>query len=193
MHTLLCSNQSFFTAPMARMRSSGEPVIGAAGFGVAAAGASATGAADSSTGAAAGLAAARILSSGEPPVAGTAAGAAAGLAPAARILSKGDPLAAGAAAGVAPAARILSSGEPPAAGAAAGEEPAARILSSGEPPAAGAPGLATAGGALAAGFSACAGAFFGCGPSTTVRKLVSMSYQPISTEPSNSTGPGSSC
>ena len=71
-----------------------------------------------------GFAAARILSSGEPP---PAAGAAAGFAPAARILSSGDPPAAGAAAvaaaGLAPAARILSSGEPPpVAGAAAAEQ-----------------------------------------------------------------------
>ena len=112
-------NHSFFGAPIARIRSIGEPLIGAAGFEAAGAGDS-LGAGASATGTASvGFAAARILSSGEPPD----AGAAAGVALAARILSSGEPPAAGAAgaAGLALAARILSSGEPtPVAGAALG-------------------------------------------------------------------------
>ncbi|MBI1348080.1 hypothetical protein GC163_17540 [bacterium] len=81
----------------------------------------------------------------------------------------------------APILRIISSGEgfpPAAAGFAA---PWARAASRGFALPAG----FGAAGALASAFAA--GACLGLGPSTTVRNAGSMSYQPISTGPSNST------
>ena len=84
----------------------------------------------------------------------------------------------------APALRIASRGEPPAAGffAAGAPPPALRIASRGLPP----PAAFPAAGFFSA-FAGSAAFSFLTGSSTTVRKLGSMSYQPISAGPLNST------
>jgi len=153
---------------MARIRSSGDPDAGAVEVGF--------------TGTSVGATAGSSFADGVP-VSDPDPLSAAGFAAAARILSRGEPPAGEA--GFA-AERILSRGEPPVAGAADAGFAPARILSIGEPePEAAADGAAAA---LAAGFaSACDSAFLGFGASTIVRNEVSMSYQPMSTGPSNST------